>query len=149
MTDDDITFLKHDTLLDLKKLTLDENKITNIEFLDKMKSNKLKFVSLKKNLISNGLKYIEDNIKSEKLCDIEIKRKSDNQNIFILSLNYNGNYQLNYDMLYDINKSLEILKEINLDNISSLDLSNLNLKNIDFLLNKSLSNIEKLNLDNN
>ena len=149
LTDDDITFLKHDTLLDLKKLTLDENKITNIEFLDKMKSNKLKFVSLKKNLISNGLKYIEDNIKSEKLCDIEIKRKSDNQNIFLLSLNYNGNYQLNYDMLYDINKSLEILKEINLDNISSLDLSNLNLKNIDFLLNNSLSNIEKLNLDNN
>ena len=149
LTDDDINFLKHDTLLDLKRLTLDENKITNLKFLNKIKSRKLVLVSIKKNLINDGLKYIEDNIKSEKLYEILIKRKSDNENILIFSLNYKGDYQLNYDMLYEVNKNLEILKQINLENISLLNLSNLNLKNIDFLSNKSLSNIEKLNLDNN
>ena len=149
LNDDDINFLKHDSLLDLNKLILDDNKITNIEFLDKIKSNKLHFVSIKNNLIIDRLKYIEDNIKTEKISDIVIKKKFDNENIFIFSLQYNGNYKLNLDIFYDANNNLEILKQINLENIFSLDLSNLNLKNLEFLSNKYLSNIKTLKLDNN
>ena len=150
LNDDDINFLKNDSILDLNTLVLDDNKITNIEFLDKIKSTKLDFVSIKNNLINDGIKYIEDNIKSEKLSEIVIKKKSSNDNIFIFSLKYNGNYHLDLDLLYEANDNLEILlKQINLENISSLDLSNLNLKNLEFLSNKYLTNIKTLKLDNN
>ena len=149
LNDDDINFLKDDTLLNLESLSLNENKISNIEFIDKIKSDKLTFVSIKNNLIKESIKYIENNIKSEKLHAIDIKRKTDDENILILSLTYNGDYMFNFDMFYDTNKNLEFLKDINLEKITYLDLSNLNLKNIDFLLNKSLVNIEQLKLDNN
>ena len=132
LTDDAINFVKHDSLLELEKLILDENKIRNIEFLDKIKSNKLNFVSIKNNLINDGMKYIDDNIKSEKFNSIEIKRKSDNEDIFTFSLKYIGNYNLNCDMFDNLNKNLEIFKEINLENISSLDLSNPNLRMLIF-----------------
>ena len=148
LNDNDINWLKHETLSDLRELNLDNNKITNIEFLDKIKSKKINIISIKNNLINDGIKYIEDNIKSEKIREIKIK-KSDDENTFIISLYYSGSYQLYYDMFYEANKNLEILKSINLDNICTLDLSNLNLKNIDFLSNKSLLNIKNLNLDNN
>ena len=149
LNDDDINFLKNDSLLDLNRLILDDNKITNVEFLNKIKSNKLYFISIKNNLIKDGIKYIDDNLKSEKLNDIVIKKKTDNEKILILSLQYNGNYHLNLDIFYDASNNLEILQHINLENISSLDLSNLNLKNIEFLSNKYLTNIKRLKLDNN
>ena len=149
LNDDDINFLKNDSLLDLNTLILDDNKITNIEFLDKIKSNKLHFVSIKNNLLKDGIQYIEDNIKSEKLSEIIIKKKSNNENNLIFSLQYNGNYNLILDIFYAANNNLEILKLINLENISSLDLSNLNLKNLEFLSNKYLTNIKILKLDNN
>ena len=133
LNDDDINFLKNDSLLDLNTLILDDNKITNIEFLDKIKSNKLHFVSIKNNLLKDGIQYIEDNIKSEKLSEIIIKKKSNNENNLIFSLQYNGNYNLILDIFYAANNNLEILKLINLENISSLDLSNLNLKNLIFI----------------
>ena len=132
LNDDDINFLKHDTLLNLKRLSLNNNTITNLKFLDKIKSQKLYYVKIQKNLINEGAKYIEENIKSQKLYDIEIKRKPYNENILILSLSYKGNYKLYFDIFYDTNKNLEILKQINLGNIFSLDLSNLDLNNIDF-----------------
>ena len=149
LNDEDINFLKHESLLDLNTLILDDNKITNIEFLDKIKSDKLNSVSIKNNLIKNGMKYIEDNIKSEKLRDIKIKKNPDNKKVFEFHLEYNGNYQLYLDEFYDVNNNLDILNLLNLEKIYSLDLSNLNLKNIDFLSNKSLKNLNTLKLDNN
>jgi len=44
---------------------------------------------------------------------------------------------------------LDIFKKINLENIKYLYLSNIGLKNIDFLLNDSLKNLKELNMNNN
>ena len=149
LIDEDINFIRKDELLKLKELNLDENKITNAEFLDKIKSSDINFISIKNNLINECLKFIDENIKSEKLYNLEIKRKNENENIIMLSLIYKGNYTLYLDMFYDLDKTFEILTKINLGNISSLNLSGLNLKSIDFLSNKSFIKIETLILDNN
>ena len=44
---------------------------------------------------------------------------------------------------------MDIFKKINLENIKYLYLSNIGLKNIDFLLNDSLKNLKELNMNNN
>ena len=147
LNDNEANFLTHSTLTNLKRLELDGNKITNIDFLGKIPSGYLDYVSIKSNLIEDGIEYINNNIKSEKVRDINVKKK-DNDGL-IISVYYIGNYHLYFDNFYNINKNMEILKRINLENIASLDLSNLNLKNIDFLLNDTLSNLSKLNLDKN
>ena len=149
LTDDDIKFTQHETLLDLQRLSLDKNKITNIDFLLKIKSKELNYVSIKNNMINKGLKYIDENLFSQKMHNIEFKTNPENKDILILSLFYKGKYDLYFDYFYESDNNLEILKEMNLENISFLDLSNLNLKNIDFLSNKFLINLEQLNLNKN
>ena len=154
LTDNDLNFLKNETLIYLENINLDGNKITNLNFLDKIQSLHLKKISIKNNLINDGVIYINNNIKKEVLKDIEVKIKEDNDNIHILSLSYNSNswddkYKLYFDYLYDSQKNLDILKDLNLTSVYTLNLTNINLKNIDFAKNKTLHNLDRLYLDSN
>ena len=154
LTDNDLNFLKNDTLVKLENINLDGNKITNLNFLDKIQSLNLKKISIKNNPINDGIIYINNNIKKEVLKNIDVKIKEDDHNIHILSLYYNSNkwddnYKLYFDYLYDSHKNLDILKELNLSNVWTLNLSNINLKNIDFAVNDTLRLLDKLYLDSN
>lgn len=104
----------------------------------------------KNNQIFQGLLTLDNNLNliNEKLIDIKVKFDENKKNN-IITLNYHMNYYKEFDFLIDINKSLDILKEINLERITNLNLSNIGLKNIDFLLNKSLTILEALILNNN
>ena len=63
----------------------------------------------------------------------------------MISFNYDGNYSLDFDYLIDKDKNLDILQQINLKNITILNLSNIELKKIDFLTNTSLVNLTEIN----
>ena len=119
----------------LDDLNLNGNKITNLEFLSNSDSSNLKSVSLKNNLINNGINII-NNLKSLQIESLKIKLKEDEQYLHIISFEYFGKYNLTFDFLSNINESLNLLKEINFsEKIEYLDLSCIKLKNIIFLKN--------------
>ena len=63
LNDNDINFLKNETLSDLETIILDGNQITNLNFLDKLVSKNLKNVSFKNNPINNCFECIDNNLK--------------------------------------------------------------------------------------
>ena len=75
LNDNDINFLKNETLSDLKTIILEGNQITNLNFLDKLVSKNLNHISLKNNPINNCVEYIDNNLKSLKIKNIEVKLK--------------------------------------------------------------------------
>ena len=149
LNDNDINFLKNETLSDLKTIILEGNQITNLNFLDKLVSKNLNHISLKNNPINNCVEYIDNNLKSLKIKNIEIKLKKDHVDSHLISFNYDGNYSLYFDYLINKDKNLEILQQINLKNITELNLSKIELKKIDFLVNESLINLKEINLFKN
>ena len=143
----DLNFLSNPTLFYLRKIYLNGNKITNLDFLDKISSEWLNKISIKNNLIdNNGFEYINN----KKTCkSLDIKIKEDNNNFYVINFSYKKNYELDFDYLYDVHKNFEILKMINFGTLYELNLSNLNIKNIDFLSNRTLTYLKVLNLDSN
>ena len=150
LTDEDIKFLGNDSFCKLKNLNLDGNKITNINFLEKLKS--LNEVSLKNNLITKGIEVMNNN--SNKIIEsLKVKLKEDDNNYHIISLKYSERYNkffnLNFDYLSEANSNLEILKILKFERMMYLDLSNLKLKNMYFLKNEDLYRHCSVNLNNN
>ena len=150
LTDEDIKFLDRDEFSELKYLNLDGNKITEINFLGKLKS--LNKVSLKDNLITKGIEVINND--SNKIIEsLKVRLKEDDNNYHIISLKYSERYRnysdLSFDYLSEVNSNLEILKILKFEKMLYLDLSNLKLKNMDFLKNEDLYKHCSLNLNNN
>ena len=143
---DNINFLENKNLDSIREITLDNNKIENINLLNNIISPELN-ISIKNNQINQGLLEIDNilNSKNQKISEIVVKLDENNKK-YKISLSY---YKVVFDYFIDANNALDILREINLENIYDLNLSNIDLKNIDFLSNKSLKNLKKLNLDNN
>jgi hypothetical protein len=75
--------------------------------------------------------------------------KEEDNNYLNISFSFENKYSLSFKYLYEVNKNLEILKNIKLDRIRELYLANLNIKNIDFLSNATLSSLKILDLDSN
>ena len=149
LNDNDINFLKNETLSDLKTIILRGNQITNFNFLDKLVSKNLDYISLENNPINNCVEYIDNNLKSLKIKNIEVKLEKDQIDSHLISFDYDGNYSLYFDYLIDKDKNLEILQQINLKNITKLNLSKIELHKIDFLINESLINLKEINLSEN
>ena len=85
------------------------------------------------------------NSKNKQISDIYVRLDKDKKKYKIeIAYNY-----IKFDYFADIINSLDIFKEINLENIKYLNLSNLDLKNIDFLQNNSFKNLTSLDLSNN
>ena len=144
-TDNDLIFLNNETLWNLETLNLDKNKITNLNFLENIKSKKLKKISIRNNLINQGIEII-NNKNNLELQNIEVKIKNDDKNKYMISLDYSGTYYLSFD--YMSNNNFDIFNEINF-HYNSLDLSNLKLKNIDFMAFKNMQNFKSIYLDKN
>ena len=149
LTDEDINSMNIDKNNCLDDLNLNGNKITNLEFLSNSDSSNLKSVSLKNNLINNGINII-NNLKSLQIESLKIKLKEDEQYLHIIAFEYFGKYNLTFDFLSNINESLNVLKEINFsEKIEYLDLSCIKLKNINFLENETMKHISSINIDDN
>ena len=99
-------------------------------------------------MTKNNFEYINNN---DFICDEikSIKINEENKNYLNISFSYQKKYYVDFDYLYEVNKSLEILKNINLYRIYELKLANLNINNIDFLSNQTLTGLRILDLDNN
>ena len=99
-------------------------------------------------MTKNNFEYINNN---DFICDEikSIKINEENKNFLNISFSYQKKYYIDFDYLYEVNKSLEILKNINLYRIYELKLANLNINNIDFLSNQTLTGLRILDLDNN
>jgi len=149
LTDKDINAMNIDKNNCLEDLNLEGNNITSLEFLNNVDSSNLKNISLKNNLINNGINIIK-NKDSLKIKSLKTKLKEDEQNFHIISFEYFGKYNLTFDYLSNINESLDLLKGINFsEEIEYLDLSGIKLKNINFLENETMKNISSLNIDDN
>ena len=146
LNDNDIAFLNNDTLLDLKELNLDRNKITNLNFIDNIKSKQLQLISIKDNLINKGIEIINNN--KLFLNNLHIIIKSYNKNKYLISLKYSGIYDLYFDYLLDKDRNFDIFNNINFRK-NFLILSGLKLKNIDFMVYKSMGNLWSICLDDN
>ena len=149
LNDDDIKFLNNKDLLNLGKLNLDGNNITNLNILDYMQSLYIPQLSLKNNPIKSGIEKINHN--NEYVLDsVEVKLKNEEH---IISLKYSSKEyysRIYFDYVYDVNKSLDIFKTFNFIYVDKLDLSGIILKNIDFMENnKSFQYIKNINYDNN
>ena len=104
-------------------------------------------ISIKDNNITQGLYQFDKNMnsKNKQISDIYVRLDKDKKKYKIeIAYNY-----IKFDYFADIINSLDIFKEINLENIKYLNLSNLDLKNIDFLQNNSFKNLTSLDLSNN
>ena len=142
--------MENKNIISLKEINLDFNNIDSLEVLNKIlinSTNEELIISIKNNNISQGLyefdcKMIDKNKKLSEI-QVELDKKKEQHKI---TLSYD---KIIFDYYIDINNSLDILKKINLENIKYLYLSNIELKNINFLLNESLKNLKELNLNNN
>jgi len=149
LNDNDISFLNNETLSQLERIELDGNNITNLNFLDNIKSKKLQKVSIKDNLINQGIEIFNNKDKNNlTLKNIEIKIKNDDENKYILSFHYSGKYDLYFDYLSDKDKNFDVFNKIYFQK-NSLVLSGLKLNKIDFMTYKNLENLHSINLDNN
>ena len=149
LNNDDIEKMNINKMYSLSSLNLDSNKITSLEFLNNELPSNLKNISLNNNIINTGINII-NNKSSLIIYSLRISLKNDDQNFHLLSFEYIGKYNLIFDYLYEVDKNLDILKDIDFKhNIAYLDLSGIKLKNINFLENETLKNISYLNLDNN
>lgn len=142
----DLNFLKDCSLFYLRELYLNLDENINYEFLDKIGSQSLYKVSIKNKSSQNILNYLNNN--GFYCDDIDIKISKEDINYYMIKLIYKKKFYLYFNYLYEINKNLDILKNINL-NIYKLNLSNLNIKNIDFLSNRTLYSLRILDLDSN
>lgn len=140
--------MKNDSFIDLREINLDGNKITNLNFLDKIKSNNLKKITIKNNPINDGILYINENLLNSKIRKLDVKIEN-GSHVLSLYYKYNDKYELYFDYFIDIHKNLDILQQLNLEEILELNLSNIKLKKIDFLLNNSFRQLKYLNLDSN
>ena len=147
LNDNDIICLENKTLPDLYKLNLNGNKITNLNFLKKININWNGKVSIKNNLINQGIEVIKEN-NNISLKNMQIKIKNDDENKYIISFDYSGKYDLCFDYFIDKNKNFDIFKNINF-NENILILSYLKINNIDFLAYDNLNNLKSIFLDNN
>ena len=145
-----INFLENKNIISLKEINLDSNQIDNIDELNKILTNNTNdelIISIRNNNIYQGLYEFDNNMinnnKKIKEIQVELDKKKEKNKI---TLNYN---KIIFDYYIDINNSLDILKKINLENIKYLYLSDIGLKNIDFLLNDTLKNLKELNMNNN
>ena len=154
LCDEDIKFLDNKKLNNLKILNLDGNKITNLNILEYINPNYLDKLSLKNNLINSGIEIINNN-KDYKLQFVEVKLKENDQNSHLISFEYSKgerydhNPLIYFDYIIDINKSLDIFKELNFEKDFRLDLSGIKLKNLNFLENGSFKYLSEIILDNN
>ena len=147
--DNDIKFLDNNTLFCLHILNLDGNKITNLDILNHIQSLKIENLSLKNNLICSGIESIE---KDYKIQSIEVKLKEDDQNNHRISFGCSKKYYYSFfyfDYLCDINKNLDIFKEIKFEKDFRLDLSGIKLKNLNFMENENFKYLSEIVLDNN
>ena len=147
--DNDIKFLDNKTLFCLHILNLDGNKITNLDILNHIQSLKIENLSLKNNLICSGIESIE---KDYKIQSIEVKLKEDDQNNHRISFGCSKKYYYSFfyfDYLCDINKNLDIFKEIKFEKDFRLDLSGIKLKNLNFMENENFKYLSEIVLDNN
>ena len=142
----DLNFLKDGSLFFLSRLTLNLNENVNLDFLEKVTLPSLSRLSLINKLTKSNFEYINNNF----ICDkINIKMNEENKNYLNISFSYEKKYYIYFDYLYEVNKNLEILNNINLYRIYELKLANLNINNIDFLSNITLTGLKILDLDNN
>ena len=154
MIDNDIQFLNNSTLYDLVKLNLDGNKITNLNIINNIKSLNLRNLSLKNNLINSGIELI-NNKEHYELYSLEAKMDNDNKINHIISFTFLNRYEhyfnffFYFDYLYDINKNFDIFKELNFKNVTKLNLSGINLKNINFMENQTFKYVSEIYLDKN
>ena len=147
LSSNDLNFLSDATLFYLKYLDLNLDESVNLNFLDKIPSTCLYRVSLASKLSKNNFDYIQNN---DFICyNLKIKIKEEDKNYLNLSFSFRDKYYLDFNYLYEVNKNLEILKNIKLYRIYELNLANLNLKNIDFLSNITLAGLKILDLDSN
>ena len=147
LSDNDLNFLKDDSLFYLKYLYLYLNENTNLTFLDNIASQSLYKVTINNKLSVNNLLYLNNN---EFYCDeIKAKMNKEDNNYLKINFSFKKKYYLYFDYLYEVNKNFDILKNMNLYRIYELKLANLNLTNIDFLSNNSLHNLRILDLDSN
>ena len=147
LSNNDLNFLSDATLFCLERLNLNLDENVNLNFLEKVASTRLRRVSLVKKLSENNFEYIQNN---NFICyNIIIEMKEEDNNYLNISFSFENKYSLSFKYLYEVNKNLEILKNIKLDRIRELYLANLNIKNIDFLSNATLSSLKILDLDSN
>lgn len=156
LDDEDIKFLENETLSNLRILNLDGNQITNLNIFNYIQSlRQLETLSLKDNLFNSGIEIINNN-ESYELQSIKVKLNKEDQRTHIISFKYfikNDNeksgFYIDFDYLYDIDKSLDIFKELNFRKVFDLNLSGIKLKNINFMENKAFKHISKINYDDN
>ena len=148
LNDSQLNFLNNETLTELEILNLVGNKIINLNFLESINLKKLNKLNLTDNLITSGYEIINNKYKLESL---EIKLKNNDPNTYHLKFGYSSSYYNYYtfDYFCDINKNLDILKDLNFGHFYKLNLSGIKLKNIDFILNDIIKNVSFLILDNN
>ena len=156
----DISLLSKSKLNNLKVLNLSFNKISNIDFLqlntnfDKLETidlsnnliNKLTTINIKtlkelkllKNEINSGIDTFIENINN--LSDELLLENLENSIIF----NYDGNLKVKFQYYFKDN-NIQFLKSIKLNGIHILKIKNFD-KNIEFLENESLKELQELDL---
>ena len=156
----DISLLSKSKLNNLKVLNLNSNQITNIDFLqlntnfDKLETvdlsnnliNKLVTINIKnlkelnllKNEINSGIDTFVENINN--LSDKLLLENLENSIIF----NYDGNIKVKFQYYFKDN-IIQFLKNIKLNGIHILKIKNFD-KNIEFLENESLKELQELDL---
>ena len=102
---------------------MDFNLIENINIISDIVNPELN-ISIIENKINNGLSELDKNLnlKNYKICDINFNLDKEKINHKI-TIKYTG---LVFDYLININKSLDIIKDLNLEKIDNLILDNIN-----------------------
>lgn len=144
---DDLNFLKNNSLFYLRYLYLNLSESVNLNFLDTIGSKYIYEIKIKNKFKENHFNYLNNN---GFYCDDLIAKIDEKENNYLkIKFTYKKNYKLFFEYSYEINKNLILLKNLNLYKIVELNLSNINLNNIDFLINRTLNNLKILNLDSN
>jgi len=146
LSSNDLNFLKDGSLFSVSRLYLNLNESVNLDFLEKVTLPSLYRLKFVNKFTKNNFEYINNNFNC---YEIDFKTDEKDKNYLCISFTYDKKYYIHFDYLYEVNKNLEILNNINLYRIYELKLENLNINKIDFLSNSTLTGLRILDLDNN
>ena len=128
------------TYKNLKKIELNKCIIENEDIFEQIE-NKKKNNNLSITSYNTVFKFKKN--KNKDICKIGKEKLTKDDNIF--------NYIYPFEFIIEINDEnrYDVIKNSNLEKIKILDFSNAGINNLDFLMNNTLKNLEKLYLKNN